>query len=211
MASTRNRLYTAPMNDLAHLFLARSDPLSRMGNLLGDFRRGDETAYPDAVRAGLANHRAVDAFTDAHPRVSEARRRFSGRRRRFAGVALDVVFDHFLIRHWDRFAHYYLDDFIDQVYKDLRASEPEMPASMRDELARRREADWLRRYARLDTVGMVLDRMAARLRFPNAFGGIIEEIRDRRSELEGDFLAFFPELRAEVERLHLENRDRRSC
>jgi acyl carrier protein phosphodiesterase len=199
------------MNDLAHLFLARPDPLSRMGNLLGDFRRGmDETVYPEPVRAGLANHRAVDAFTDAHPRVAEARRRFSRARRRFAGVALDVAFDHFLIQHWERFSGQSLDEFVEEVYRDLRDSEPEMPRGMRSELARRREADWLRRYACLDTVGAVLDRMAARVRFQNGFGGIIGEIKARQSELEADFLAFFPELRAEVERLALEGQSGRS-
>jgi acyl carrier protein phosphodiesterase len=58
------------VNHFAHLYLARPTVESRVGNLLGDFARGlDTDRLPEAVRAGLEHHRAVDAFTDAHPEV----------------------------------------------------------------------------------------------------------------------------------------------
>ncbi len=92
------------MNYFAHLTLARPTVPSKVGNLLGDFMRGvREPDLPEAVRLGLHNHRLVDRFTDHHPLVIESRALFSPQRRRFAGVALDVLFDHFLIRHWSRF------------------------------------------------------------------------------------------------------------
>lgn len=194
------------MNDLAHLYLARPDPLSRVGNLLGDHRRGVEPhALSPPVRRGLANHQAVDAFTDAHPLVREGRRLFSPARRRFAGVALDVVFDHFLIRHWDAFADQPLEPWIERVYQDLLLGGPAMPAAMRAEIQRRMSADWLRRYRDLDTVGSVLDRIAAGLRFHNDFAGIIDEIRDREGELEAVFLGFFPGLSDHVREQALES------
>ena len=48
------------MNWLAHLRLAPSSPLVRLGNLAGDFVRGVDTAalHPDLPR-GIAQHRAV--------------------------------------------------------------------------------------------------------------------------------------------------------
>ena len=92
------------MNYLAHLFLARPTADSHFGNLLGDFRRGvDVNSYSSAVLLGLRNLYDVDKFTDSHDSVREAKTLFDKSRRRFAPVALDIYFDHLLIKHWDKF------------------------------------------------------------------------------------------------------------
>ena len=75
------------MNHFCHLFLARPSVESRVGNLLGDFARGlDTRSLPEQVREGLEHHRAVDAFTDAHPEVLACKANFSHQRRRFSGI-----------------------------------------------------------------------------------------------------------------------------
>ena len=76
----------APMNWLAHLRLAPAEPLGRLGNLCGDFVRGIDlaTLHP-RLREGVAQHRAIDAFVDAHPVVRGSRRRLDEPFRRFAG------------------------------------------------------------------------------------------------------------------------------
>ena len=176
-----------------------------MGNLLGDFRHGVEIRrLPPAVRNGLRNHLAVDAFTDHHPAIRQARARFSPRRRRFAGVALDVLFDHLLIRHWTDFATEPLDAWLEELHADLSAARPWMPQAMAETTARIVTGDWFRSYADLDNVGQALDRVADRIRFANRFDGMIEEIRLHESALEAAFLAFFPDLVRHVEQLGIE-------
>ncbi|GGY67357.1 acyl carrier protein phosphodiesterase [Marinobacter zhanjiangensis] len=183
------------MNHFCHLFLARPTVESRVGNLLGDFARGLDTgALPEQVREGLEHHRAVDAFTDAHPEVLACKAHFSGQRRRFAGIALDILFDHYLLRHWDVFGHTDKVSFINELYRDLEAGYELMPPTM-EQVARRMIAyDWFHAYQDLETVGGAMDRVASRIRFRHGFGGIIEEIRPLDAELEARFLAFFPEL-----------------
>jgi len=183
------------MNHLAHVYLAPPEPESRLGNVLGDFRRRLDTQFlPQPVVEGMGWHQRVDALTDAHPDVCAARPLFSPQRRRFAGVALDLVFDHFLIRHWGRFSNRSLDDFLNEVYRDLLLAAPAAPAGVDADLRRMIEHDWLRRCTTLGEVGRILDRLAARLRFRNAFSGMLEEIEAQEPELEERFLAFFPEL-----------------
>ncbi|MDX1801061.1 MAG: ACP phosphodiesterase [Marinobacter sp.] len=185
------------MNHLAHLFLAEEGVEPRVGNVLGDFARGVAVnRLPDAVQAGLENHRAVDAFTDQHPEVLAAKRVFSAQRRRFAGVALDVLFDHYLLRHWPRFTDCDREGFIQEVYRDLEAGYKLMPQRMAEVMARMIAHDWFTAYKDLDTIGYALDRIADRIRFQNQFAGIIEEIRAHDRLLEQHFLAFFPDLLA---------------
>lgn len=193
------------MNHLAHLYLAQPNVESRVGNLLGDFARGvDVSTLPQGIRAGLYNHRAVDAFTDRHPSVFRARTLFSSQRRRFAGVALDVLFDHFLIRHWASFSSVDYPSYVDGLYEDLNKGQALMPVHMSLTINRLTQHDWLNAYASLDQIGRALDRIAAQIRFDNLFGGIIAEIRTHETALESIFLEFFPALIEHVQRQRLE-------
>lgn len=185
------------MNHFAHLFLAGETVESRVGNLLGDFARGlDTDRLPEPVRAGLMHHRAVDAFTDAHPQVLACKEHFSGQRRRFAGIALDILFDHYLLRHWDSFGHCDKNRFINELYRDLEAGSSLMPPTMARVTERMVIHDWFRAYQDFETVGTAMDRVAERIRFRHEFAGIIEEIRPLDAELEARFLTFFPDLLA---------------
>lgn len=184
-----------PLNYLAHLYFSQANTPSRVGNLLGDFARGVDTdALPDEIIQGLRNHRTIDHYTDSHPEVRRLKTLFSRQRRRYSGIVLDVVFDHFLIRHWHDFSDHSLDQFLESAYSDLEQGYPLMPAHMQRVVKRMIAGDWIRRYSNLKQVGFALDRIAERIRFQNHFGGAIIEVEQHYEALEGGFLKFFPEL-----------------
>ena len=90
------------MNFLAHLHLASLANSSLLGNLLADFVRGNpEGLYSDTIVSGIRMHRRVDVMTDSLPEVKIARSYFREEFRRVAPITLDVMWDHFLSRHWD--------------------------------------------------------------------------------------------------------------
>ncbi len=183
------------MNHLAHLFLAPDSALHRIGALMGDFARGvDVSALSVPVREGLEHHRAVDVFTDSHPEVIASKKLFSAQRRRFAGVALDVLYDHYLLQNWSEFSHIPQDEFIDLVYREMQQHNHAMSAEQQIVTGRIVRYDWFRSYRDLSNVGFALDRVAQRIRFRNRFDGIIDEIRIHDEELEERFLRFFPDL-----------------
>ncbi|WP_109338825.1 ACP phosphodiesterase [Saliniradius amylolyticus] len=183
------------MNYLAHLYLAQPTADSHFGNLLGDFCRGlDTSVYSQPVLAGLNNHRRVDRFTDAHPEVLAAKSVFSRRRRRFAGIALDVLFDHFLIRHWAQYNDQAFDDFCQQAYARLERRLPMMPPRMQRVVSMMIQHHWMAHYRTLEGVGQALDRIADRIRFQHQFYGSVEELACHYDQLESRFLRFFPEL-----------------
>ena len=198
------------MNHFAHLVLAQPTLESTVGNLLGDFARGvDADSLPRAVRAGLHNHRAVDRFTDAHPRVRQMKRCFSRERRRFAGIALDIYFDHLLIRHWSKFEQRHLESLIPDIYRRMSAARELMPHdSMRRTTRRMVEYDWFGSYRDIDAVAESLDRVARRIRFANRFDNAIEDLL-RNQEMIGDgFIEFYPQLQRHVSELAIETGER---
>lgn len=194
------------MNHFAHLVLSQPTLESTVGNLLGDFARGlDHGSLPQAVMAGLENHRAVDRFTDSHPRVRAMKKGFSRERRRFAGIALDIYFDHLLINHWQQFEQRHLDTLIAEFYQRMSLARELMPdENMRYVTRRIVEYDWFGSYRDIDAVAESLDRVAGRIRFANRFDNAIEDLLRNQEMIFEGFLEFYPQLQQHVAELALE-------
>lgn len=190
------------MNYLAHLFFAEDHSHSRIGNLLGDFCRGvDINSLHPQIRRGLQQHRAIDAFTDHSAEVRAAKQFFSTARRRFAGIAIDMLFDHFLIRHWQNYHPLPFEDYKTQLYQKLQSDLSLMPASMQPTVQSIIQRDWFFSYADINHLSLALDRVALRIRFANQFAGAGLEIQAHYPELEQLFLQFFPRLQQHVRTL----------
>jgi len=183
------------LNYLAHLYFAQPNADSHFGNLLGDFGgKIYSKQLSTAVQNGLENHYLVDKFTDSHETVKQAKQLFSPKRKRFAGIALDVIFDHFLIRHWSRFNEIPLVRFKQNSYALLNDNLSVMPNKMQQVVTRMTQNDWFKEYETIEGIGFTLDNIATRIRFANQFSGSIEDIHRNYAELEVVFLTFFPEL-----------------
>ena len=183
------------MNYLAHLFLARPTADSHFGNLLGDFRRGvDISRFGNAVQLGLKNHYEVDRFTDSHTSVLAAKALFHESRRRFAPVALDIYFDHLLIKHWTLFTTQSFDDFREQSFSLLERRLPTMPRTMQHSVGHMITHDWFEDYAKEEGIAKAISVVAKRIRFPNTFHFTVDDINANQDEIEKRFLGFFPDL-----------------
>ena len=188
------------MNFLAHLFLAEPTPASMLGNLLADFVKGKaHLEYPTDVQNGIAQHRRVDAFTDAHLLVHRSIGRISGRWGWFAGVIIDVVYDHYLARNWHTYTDTPLRQFTRQAYATLGPQEPLMPEPMRYLVRRMIAEDRLMAYCHLDAVEQTLARISWRLRQRFQKREIrleqaLADLCEHQDGLEADFREFFPEL-----------------
>ena len=195
------------MNFVAHLFLAQPTADSYFGNLLGDFRRGvDLNRYSDAIQAGVSNHIFVDKFTDSHALVRDAKRLVSDKRRRFAGIMLDVLFDHFLLKHWSLYSACSFEAFSCNVYSGLAERVVIMPTGMQPMIRSLLEGHWLTVYRDMSGVERALERTAGRIRFAHNFNGSIEEIHRAYESFEQAFLQFFPQLVHAVQHQAIESR-----
>lgn len=193
------------MNFLAHAWLARRGSDAFLyGNLIADGVKGtclDD--WPVEVALGIRHHRRVDAYVDHHPRIVGARRRAPDGTRRYAGIALDLVWDHFLARQLSAD-----DQLIPRCYRLLaERPAPNRLATMVPVMVRQ---DWLRRYAdwhftcrALEGLGERLDQrlsqgmkhdLAQRRPGPSRLAELIPWLNDDYQGLGDDFEAFWPEL-----------------
>lgn len=190
------------MNHLAHALLAAPDDGLMLGSLIADFLRGAiDPALPRDVRAGVALHRTVDTYTDAHPQVAAARALFEPPYRRYAGILLDVWFDHLLARDWARYGEGSLHAFSLRVQNLLAQRSAEVPERMQGFVRYMQSKQLPERYRDETVIADVLRGLSSRLSRANPIAEALPVLKERADALERHFAAFFPDL---VEHVHNE-------
>lgn len=151
------------MNFLAHLHLAHLAESSLSGNLLADFVRGNpEESFPPDVVAGIHMHRRIDVLTDNLPEVREAREWFRSETRRVAPITLDVMWDHFLSRHWSQLSpDFPLQEFVCYAREQVMTILPDSPPRFINLNNYLWSEQWLVRYRDMDFIQNVLNGMAS--------------------------------------------------
>lgn len=184
------------MNYLAHLYFSGNSQLALLGNLMGDFVKGPSHVYTDhEIINGIKLHLKIDKFTDRHDVVKKSKSRISSARRRYAGIMVDVFYDHFLAKNWERYSDHDFKRQIDFWYLKLAAdSEVQLPGRMQYALEKMTEEDWLSTYRTSEGISDTIDRISRRIRFKNNLAGGGSEMVENYAELEQDFHAFFPQL-----------------
>lgn len=189
------------MNWLAHLLLSEPTPRFRLGNLLPDLVAVNELqGLPEEFQRGIACHRRIDAFTDAHPVVRRSKARIDPSFRRYAGVLVDIFYDHVLAREWADHSSQPIEQLLAEFYASLDEIRPELSASMLVGLDRMRAGNWLGSYAEISGIERALTRLSRRLKRPVALGAAAAMLERDYAWFRADFAEFFPELKASLRR-----------
>ena len=190
------------MNWLAHVFLSPKRIEYQLGNLLADPMKGRcwEGAHHD-VCEGMRLHAHIDAFTDAHPEV-QASKKLLAQRGALKGVALDILYDHFLSVHWAQFSTKSRERFLAQFRVRAIKASGGYPTRAKEVIYKVVENRQLDSYARMDGVKRAFmrieHRLSDRLKERDGMMGYLSMIEMHKAELEASFLRFFPELMATV-------------
>lgn len=189
------------MNWLAHLYLSEPNAEYRIGNLLPDMLPiGALSDFPPEVQRGIAQHRKIDTFTDAHPIVRARIKQMPPEFRRFGGVLVDIFFDHFLARDWHLYSDQTLADFSHELYTSFDALAVTLPTKVVRTLGYMRRDDRLCSYATISGIAITLKHVDARLLRSVQLSRAIVVLEHEYEGLERDFRAFFPELQRYVGR-----------
>ncbi len=181
------------MNVLAHALLAQQCGCSLVGNLLGDFVRGEPPAdYPPAWRHGIRLHRRIDGFVDRHVASARSVQRLPADQRRWARVALDVYYDHLLACDWPRYSTLPLTQFTAGVYAALDEHRAALPPGLVRFAGFMAGRDLLAGYRDPQVIAEVLTRLAGRVRRPNTLAEQFSGLVAARDGIADDFSQLYP-------------------
>lgn len=184
------------MNFLAHLHIADHCNSHLMGNLLGDFVKGDPSKqYQTDISNGIKLHRFVDRITDHHALVEECKPHFTGVARRFAPIALDMFWDHCLAKHWRTFSPQSLDSFVRYAYSEVNKQISEdLPPRFLMLHSRMWSGGWLQSYQDLENIEFALHRMSQRSPRMADLTTTFEVLDNEYEQLEAKFAALYQDV-----------------
>ncbi|MFM2655341.1 acyl carrier protein phosphodiesterase [Vibrio owensii] len=184
------------MNFLAHLHIADHCNSHLMGNLLGDFVKGDPSKqYQTDISNGIKLHRFVDRITDHHALVEECKPHFTGVARRFAPIALDMFWDHCLAKHWRTFSPQSLDSFVRYAYSEVsKQISDDLPPRFLMLHSRMWSGGWLQSYQDLENIEFALHRMSQRSPRMADLTTTFEVLDNEYEQLEAKFAALYQDV-----------------
>jgi acyl carrier protein phosphodiesterase len=184
------------MNFLAHIYLSGSSDLIKIGNFIADGVRGNKyLAFDSEIQKGIVLHRAIDTFTDAHPLFRKCTKRLHSNYHHYSGVIVDVFFDHFLAKNWNRYSEESLEDFVQKFYLSLTTYEMHLTEKAMRMKPYMIEQNWLLNYRSNDGIEKILTQMDRRTNNVSMMRNSVTELNLYYSEFEQDFTHFFAELK----------------
>lgn len=193
------------MNYLAHLYLSGPSDGIRLGNFIGDYVKGNRfSRYPPEIRKGILLHRQIDSFMDEHPLSHASADLFRARYTRFSRVIIDVVYDHYLAKNWDKYSDQSLHDFVNEVHKLFITNYFILPPQVRQFLPFLIRSRRMENYKNLSGIEKTLKIMASHTILPDHSAWAVEQIVKNDRQLQEQFTGFFEDIR-EMCRLFLEN------
>jgi len=190
----------AGMNFLAHLHLATLANSSLLGNLMADFVRGNpHNDWPQPVAEGILLHRRIDVMTDSLPEVRAARRYFREETYRVAPITLDVIWDHFLARHWQQIApEISLPTFLNQARAVIQPELPSTPERFQNLNRYLWTERWMENYADAAYLEKVLYGMASRRPRLAALSDSYQDFVAHYHQFDTLFWQFYPRMMAQA-------------
>lgn len=135
------------MNYLAHAYFSFNHPEILAGNMISDFVKGKKKYdYPTGIQKGIALHREIDAFTDAHEATKMAKEIFRPHYRLYAGAFIDVVYDYFLANDKTVFIDSSLLNFSQTTYTLLDENSIWFPEKFANMFPYMKSQNWLYNY-----------------------------------------------------------------
>ncbi|WP_392559613.1 acyl carrier protein phosphodiesterase [Orbus mooreae] len=183
------------MNILAHIHLAALSNTSVIGNAAADFIKGDPyRQYTPFIADGIMMHRRVDKLVDELPEIEQAKLLFRSETRRVAPITLDIVWDHFLSKHWACYMQQSLPDFNLSMQKLIKQDIALFPVEFKQFMGYLWQNEWLVNYAHQDFIKRVLNGMANERPKLEKLRVSFTDFTDNYAQLEQLFFIFYPRL-----------------
>ena len=188
------------MNFLAHIYLSGEDELVKIGNFMADSIRGSQyLEYPNVIQKGILLHRHIDSFTDSHPIYRKSKHRLHQKYGHYSGVIMDIAYDHFLAKNWDKYSDENLEDYASKFYELVLSNYDILTERIKKMMPYMIARNWFVSYATISGLEMILFQMDYKTKHIAHMQEAIVEIQDFYSEFESEFFLFFEELQRSCE------------
>lgn len=184
------------MNYLAHAVLSFQHPDILTGNMISDFVKGSmQYQYSPGIQKGIHLHRFIDAYTDQHPAIREAKLLLKPAARGYAGPFIDIVLDHFLCKDASETPQEGWNMFANDVYVHLQTQKKLLPDGFAAILPYMIQHNWLANYQFNYAIERSFHGIARRAKYLEDASPAFHLFEKEYDALQSIYNLFFPELK----------------
>lgn len=184
------------MNFLAHIYLSGDNDLIKIGNFMADGIRGKQFEnFPEEIQKGIILHRSIDTYTDSHDVFRQSTKRLHEKYHHYAGVIVDIVYDHFLAKNWEKYSDEKLDHFINRFYRALHENYAILSEKTQDLMPYMIQQNWLLSYQTVEGIKNILTQMDRRSKNLSKMQFATQELVEFYPEFEQEFTLFFEDIK----------------
>lgn len=181
------------MNLVAHQLLSFNNPEWQIGNHLGEVVKGKNyDQYSSEIAKGIKLHRFIDSFTDSNDIVKKSTLKFHSKYKKYSPVLIDIFYDYFLIKNWEKYAETDFLNFKNSVYKLLGSHTHIYPKKLAISTNAMIKHDWLEKYTTLDGIEITLKNLSKKTTFVNNMHMAVKDLYIQEESLNKEFNLFFP-------------------
>ncbi|MGB5417803.1 ACP phosphodiesterase, partial [Algibacter sp.] len=133
-------------------------------------------------------------YTDAHKTFRISTKRLHEKYGHYSGIIVDILYDHFLAKNWNKYCDTPLDVYIENFYVSLEANYDILPLRIQKMMPYMLTDNWLLSYASIEGISRVLDGMNRRTKNRSSMNEAVVELEAFYTEFEAEFSDFFDEL-----------------
>lgn len=153
-------------------------------------------SFPLDIQKGIALHRAIDTFTDAHPVFRQSTKRLHSNYHHYSGVIVDIFYDHFLAKNWSSYSEEKLADFTARFHQSLKDNFDVLTDKTQKMMPYLIAQNWILSYQTIDGIEIILEKMDNRMKRNSNMRFSVTELKTYYSEFESEFTTFFEEVMA---------------
>lgn len=183
------------MNLVAHQFLSFNEPSLQIGNLLGEVVKGNKyNNYPKLISQGILLHRFIDNYTDQNEIVKQSTAYFHSTQHKYAPIIVDLLYDYFLIKNWEKYSNENFEIFKENCYKLFVDNYNNFPDNLQHIVDHLLKHDWFENYSSLEGIQKTLNGISKRTSFANNLENAFNVMVETQEDIEKEFLQFFPRI-----------------
>ena len=180
------------LNYLAHIYLSFDNKPRAIGNFIADAVKGKRyLEYPEEIQKGIQMHRAIDTFTDQHEAFKKSKQKLFSIYSHYSTVIVDIFYDHFLAKNWNKYHDKSLLKFTTAFYTSLRLHSDLLPEKICKMMPYMIEQNWLYNYQYSEGIQRVLEGMNRRTKGKSNMHLATNELLQYYSDFENEFFVCF--------------------
>jgi acyl carrier protein phosphodiesterase len=188
------------MNYLAHFYLSDNNEDYIIGNLLGDFVKGNKLKdYSEGIARGIQMHRSIDEYTDAHPYSKFCRDILRPQLHKYSGIALDILYDYCLAINWRIYSNQDLNVFSNYIYHTINNHSHLYTTELKRMILYMQNENWLLMYQHQEGIEKTFYGMSRRIKSENNLTASFSIYKTHEQEFNQAFEYFFADIRKEIQ------------